>query len=196
MLRGNHESRQISEVYGFYDECLRKFGDVDVWRMFTDLFDYIPISGLIRGELLCMHGGLSPELNTIDEIWELDRIQEVPPAGPMCDLLWSDPADEEGWTVSSRGAGWLFGPDTSLAFNHTNGLKMIARGHQMLMEGYDVTHDGRVATIFSAPNYCYRCNNLAGMMQVDDKLNVYFKDFRAAPRRASFSSKKLMNMFL
>ncbi len=75
MLRGNHESRQISEVYGFYDECIKKFGNADVWRMFTDLFDYLPITATIQGEMLCMHGGLSPDIHTVDEIWELDRIQ-------------------------------------------------------------------------------------------------------------------------
>jgi serine/threonine-protein phosphatase 2A catalytic subunit len=114
----------------------------------------------------------------------------------MCDLLWSDPVDENGWGPSSRGAGYLFGPDTSLEFTRVNSLRMIVRGHQMLMDGYDTTHDGRVATVFSAPNYCYRCNNLAGMMLVDDKLNVCFKDFRAAPRRASFTSKKMVDYFL
>ncbi len=75
----------------------------------------------------------------------------------MCDLLWSDPDDRAGWGISPRGAGYTFGQDISEQFNHTNGLDLIARAHQLVMEGYNWSHDQNVVTIFSAPNYCYRC---------------------------------------
>eukprot|EP00798_Chlamydomonas_sp_ICE-L_P017623 gene17623-23964_t len=78
ILRGNHESRQITQVYGFYDECLRKYGSADVWRAFTDLFDYLPLTGVVENQIFCLHGGLSPALDTLDHIRALDRIQEVP----------------------------------------------------------------------------------------------------------------------
>ena len=93
ILRGNHESRQITQVYGFYDECLRKYGNANVWKYFTDLFDYLPLTALVDSQIFCLHGGLSPSIDTLDHIRALDRLQEVPHEGPMCDLLWSDPDD-------------------------------------------------------------------------------------------------------
>jgi len=78
ILRGNHESRQITQVYGFYDECLRKYGNANVWKFFTDLFDYLPLTALVDGQIFCLHGGLSPSIDTLDHIRALDRLQEVP----------------------------------------------------------------------------------------------------------------------
>ncbi|CAG9839757.1 unnamed protein product [Diabrotica balteata] len=100
ILRGNHESRQITQVYGFYDECLRKYGNANVWKFFTDLFDYLPLTALVDSQIFCLHGGLSPSIDTLDHIRALDRLQEVPHEGPMCDLLWSDPDDRGGWGIS------------------------------------------------------------------------------------------------
>ncbi|KAJ3517587.1 hypothetical protein NLJ89_g397 [Agrocybe chaxingu] len=134
ILRGNHESRQITQVYGFYDECLRKYGNANVWRFFTDLFDYLPLTALIDNQIFCLHGGLSPSIDTLDHVRSIDRVQEVPHEGPMCDLLWSDPDDRCGWGISPRGAGYTFGQDISEAFNHNNGLTLVARAHQLVME--------------------------------------------------------------
>ena len=78
ILRGNHESRQITQVYGFYDECLRKYGNANVWKYFTDLFDYLPLTALVDSQIFCLHGGLSPSIDTLDHIRALDRLQEVP----------------------------------------------------------------------------------------------------------------------
>ena len=107
LIRGNHESRQITQVYGFYDECLRKYGSITVWRYCTEIFDYLSLSAIIDGRIFCVHGGLSPSIQTLDQIRTIDRKQEVPHDGPMCDLLWSDPEDTQGWGVSPRGAGWV-----------------------------------------------------------------------------------------
>jgi serine/threonine-protein phosphatase 2A catalytic subunit len=122
-------------------------------------------------------------LQTLDEVRALDRVQEVPHEGPMCDLLWSDPDERPGWSVSPRGAGYTFGEDVSRQFNHRNGLRMVARAHQLVMEGFQRCHHDAVVTIFSAPNYCSRCLNEAAIMEVDEKLQMSFQRFAAAPRR-------------
>lgn len=183
ILRGNHESRQITQVYGFYDEVLRKYGTANVWKMFTSLFDYLPVTALIENNVFCLHGGLSPSIDTLDHIRSLDRIQEVPHEGPMCDLLWSDPDDRVGWGVSPRGAGYTFGRDISEQFHLANGLTLIARAHQLVMEGYNWSHEHRVVTVFSAPNYCYRCGNQAAIMEIDETMHHNFLQFDPAPRR-------------
>ncbi|CAI4316483.1 ASN_HP2_G0006640.mRNA.1.CDS.1 [Saccharomyces cerevisiae] len=182
ILRGNHESRQITQVYGFYDECLRKYGSANVWKMFTDLFDYFPVTALVDNKIFCLHGGLSPMIETIDQVRDLNRIQEVPHEGPMCDLLWSDPDDRGGWGISPRGAGFTFGQDISEQFNHTNDLSLIARAHQLVMEGYSWSHQQNVVTIFSAPNYCYRCGNQAAIMEVDENHNRQFLQYDPSVR--------------
>jgi serine/threonine-protein phosphatase 2A catalytic subunit len=183
ILRGNHESRQITQVYGFYDECLRKYGNANVWKYFTDLFDYLPLTALIEKQIFCLHGGLSPSIDSLSNIMEQDRCIEVPHEGPMCDLLWSDPDDRCGWGISPRGPGYTFGQDISEQFNHNNGLTLIARAHQLVMEGYNWCHEKNVVTIFSAPNYCYRCGNQASVMEIDEHLEYTFLQFDPAPRR-------------
>jgi len=183
VLRGNHESRQITQVYGFYDECVRKYGSANVWKLFTDLFDYFPLTALVEHSVFCLHGGLSPSIDTLDHVRQLDRVQEVPHEGPMCDLLWSDPDDRSGWGISPRGAGFTFGMDISQQFNERNGLSLVARAHQLVMDGYNWSHERAVVTIFSAPNYCYRCGNQAAIMEVDESLNKTFLQFDPAPRR-------------
>jgi len=183
ILRGNHESRQITQVYGFYDECLRKYGNANVWKQFTDLFDYLPLTALIEKQIFCLHGGLSPSIDSLLNISDQNRVQEVPHEGPMCDLLWSDPDDRSGWGISPRGAGYTFGQDISEQFNHNNNLTLIARAHQLVMEGFNWCHEKHVVTIFSAPNYCYRCGNQAAIMEIDEHLEYTFLQFDPAPRR-------------
>jgi len=181
LIRGNHESRQITQVYGFYDECLRKYGSVNVWRYCTEIFDYLSLAALIEDKVFCVHGGLSPSISTIDEIRGIDRKQEVPHDGSMCDLLWSDPEDMQGWGVSPRGAGYLFGSDVVRAFSHRNKIQVFARAHQLVMDGYRWWFDQKLVTVWSAPNYCYRCGNQASIMELDEKVNYNFKLFEAAP---------------
>jgi hypothetical protein len=107
ILRGNHESRQITQVYGFYDECLRKYGNANVWKAFTDLFDYLPLTALIEKQIFCLHGGLSPSIDALSNILEQDRVQEVPHEGPMWSALTNTNAlahNKVGMRVLSRGA--------------------------------------------------------------------------------------------
>eukprot|EP00924_Labyrinthula_sp_SR-Ha-C_P002694 maker-scaffold_13-snap-gene-4.1-mRNA-1 protein AED:0.02 eAED:0.02 QI:95/1/1/1/1/1/3/191/349 len=183
ILRGNHESRQITQVYGFYDECVAKYGNAEVWKLLTDTFDYFPATAIIQDKIFCLHGGLSPSVDLVDQILSFDRVQEIPHEGAMCDLLWSDPDDREGWGASPRGAGFTFGKDVSQQFLHKNNLKLIARAHQLVMEGFNWGHDQNVVTIFSAPNYCYRCGNQAAIVEVSEDMRYTFLQFDPAPRK-------------
>ena len=137
-MRGNHESRQITQVYGFYEECQLKYGNASVWKSCCQVFDFLVLAAVVDGEILCVHGGLSPEIRTVDQIRVVARAQEIPHEGAFCDLVWSDPEEVDTWAVSPRGAGWLFGDKVASEFNHVNGLKLIARAHQLVNEGYKV----------------------------------------------------------
>jgi serine/threonine-protein phosphatase PP1-1 len=109
LVRGNHESRQITQVYGFYEECFQKYGSSSVWKCCCQVFDFLALAAVVDGKILCVHGGLSPEIRTLDQIRVVARAQEIPHEGAFCDLVWSDPEEVDTWAVSPRGAGWLFG---------------------------------------------------------------------------------------
>jgi serine/threonine-protein phosphatase 4 catalytic subunit len=162
---------------------LRKYGSVNVWRYCTEIFDYLSLAAVIEDEVFCVHGGLSPSINTLDQIRKINRKQEVPHDGAMCDLLWSDPdPDSDGWGLSPRGAGYLFGGDVVAQFNHANKISLIARAHQLVMEGYKPLFNDSLVTVWSAPNYCYRCGNVAAILELDENLNKNFKVFDSAPQ--------------
>ena len=163
-------------------QCLRKYGSVNVWRYCTEIFDYLSLSSIIEDKIFCVHGGLSPSINTLDQIRVIDRKQEVPHDGAMCDLMWSDPEEIDGWGLSPRGAGYLFGGDVVQQFNQTNAIELIARAHQLVMEGYKHMFTDTLVTVWSAPNYCYRCGNVAAILELDEHLNKNFKIFEAAPQ--------------
>lgn len=200
ILRGNHESRRVSATYGFYDECISKYGSASVWHRLTDLFDYLPIAAVVDQSVFCVHGGLSPHLPHVAHIELIDRVREIPQdGGPLADLMWSDPADDvevaktsanghskrsssthnsgggnehehdgeddmlHQWAVSPRGGGYLFGSKATKRFLHHNALGWMVRSHQLCLEGWRTDHDNRVLTVWSAPNYCYRCGNAAAV---------------------------------
>ena len=122
-------------------------------------------------------------MEKIDEIKKINRMQEIPHSGVMCDLLWSDPDDKKfGFEASPRGAGYVWGTDITDKFNYNNNLKVICRAHQLMMEGYLYVHQNNCLTVFSAPNYCYRCGNMASIVEVDDNLGISTHQYEAAPR--------------
>lgn len=181
LLRGNHECRDVTRRYGFYDECRLKYGTPEVWTTFMQTFDYLPVSALIDGKIFCLHGGLSPQIIFLDQARALDRFQEIPISGPMTDLVWSDPEYNSGWASSKRGAGFYFGADITTEFNHLNHLNFIARAHQVAPDGYMWQHDHGIVTIFSAANYCKNQYNLGSIMELDETLNYDFLCYESTP---------------
>jgi diadenosine tetraphosphatase ApaH/serine/threonine PP2A family protein phosphatase len=182
LLRGNHESRQITQVYGFYDEIQQKYGNANAWKYCCQVFDYLTLAAVIDAKILCLHGGLSPEIKTLDQIRVIQRNQEIPHQGALCDLMWSDPEDIETWQINQRGAGWVFGSKVTLEFNHINGLELVCRSHQLVQEGYKYMFpEQSLVTVWSAPNYYYRCGNIASILSLDENLNRDFKIFKESP---------------
>ncbi|XP_022722635.1 serine/threonine-protein phosphatase PP1-like isoform X2 [Durio zibethinus] len=133
LLRGNHECASVNRIYGFYDECKRRF-NVKLWKVFTDCFNCLPVAALIEEKIFCMHGGLSPELCNLDQIRNLKRPTDVPESGLLCDLLWSDPSkDIQGWGPNDRGVSYMFGSDCVIDCLKKLDLDLICRAHQHLI---------------------------------------------------------------
>ncbi|KZT52181.1 Metallo-dependent phosphatase [Calocera cornea HHB12733] len=182
LIRGNHESRAVTQTYGFYTECIRKYGNPNVWIYFTDMFDFLTLSVVIDDRIFCVHGGLSPSIHSIDQIKVVDRFREIPHEGPMADLVWSDPdPDKEDFAISPRGAGYTFGSQVVRKFLEINHMSHILRAHQLCMEGFSVSFDNRLSTVWSAPNYCYRCGNSASILEIGPGQEMHFNVFEAAP---------------
>mmetsp|Transcript_54380 Transcript_54380/g.62533 ORF Transcript_54380/g.62533 Transcript_54380/m.62533 type:complete len:319 (+) Transcript_54380:53-1009(+) len=175
LLRGNHECSSINRMYGFYDECKRRY-NIRLWKTFTECFNCLPVAAIIDEKILCMHGGLSPELTNLDQIQRIMRPTEVPDAGLLCDLLWSDPEkDVQGWADNERGVSYIFGSDVVTTFLKKHELDLICRAHQVVEDGYEFFSKRQLVTVFSAPNYCGEFDNSGAMMSVDETLMCSFQ---------------------
>jgi len=184
MLRGNHESASINRIYGFYDECRRRYS-IKLWKMFTECFNCLPVAALIDEKILCMHGGLSPELTSLDQIKRIMRPTDVPDAGLLCDLLWSDPdADTAGWGDNERGVSYVFGSEIVNAFLKKHDLDLICRAHQVVEDGYQFFTKRQLVTLFSAPNYCGEYDNAGALMSVDETLMCSFQILKPADKKS------------
>lgn len=174
LLRGNHECSSINRIYGFFDEVKRRHS-VKLWKQFTDTFNCMPVAALIENRILGMHGGLSPELRSLDQIHKILRPTDVPDSGLICDLLWADPAEGiTGWGANDRGVSWTFGADVVEKACRQFDLDLICRAHQVVEEGYQFFAQRRLVTVFSAPNYCGEFDNTAAVMTVDENLVCSF----------------------
>ncbi|KAG2273021.1 hypothetical protein Bca52824_067576 [Brassica carinata] len=183
LLRGNHEDAKINRIYGFYDECKRRF-NVRLWKVFTDCFNYLVYAR-----------GLSPELENLEQIREIQRPTEIPDNGLLCDLLWSDPDQKhEGWCDSDRGISCTFGADVVAEFLDKNDLDLICRGHQVVEDGYEFFAKRRLVTIFSAPNYGGEFDNAGALLSVDQSLVCSFEILKPAPSSSSIPLKKVPKM--
>nr|ACU24123.1 unknown [Glycine max] len=187
LLRGNHECASINRIYGFYDECKRRF-NVRLWKTFTECFNRLPVAALIDEKILCMHGGLSPDILNLDQIRNLQRPTDVPDTGLLCDLLWSDPSKEvQGWGMNDRGVSYTFGADKVSEFLQKHDLDLICRAHQVVEDGYEFFANRQLVTIFSAPNYCGEFDNAGAMMSVDETLMCSFQILKPADKKAKLS---------
>jgi serine/threonine-protein phosphatase PP1 catalytic subunit len=184
LLRGNHESASINRIYGFYDECKRRYS-IKLWKTFTDCFNCLPVAAVIDEKILCMHGGLSPELSSLDQIRRIIRPTDVPDTGLLCDLLWSDPdKDVQAWGENERGVSFVFGPEIISVFLKKQDLDLICRAHQVVEEGYEFFAKRQLVTLFSAPNYCGEFDNSGAMMTVDENLICSFQILKPAEKKS------------
>ena len=175
LLRGNHECASINRIYGFYDECKKRYS-IKLWKIFIDCFNCLPISAIIDNKILLMHGGLSPELNNINQLKNIIRPTDVPEEGLLCDLLWSDPENnDKGWSENDRGVSFTFNEKVVENFLNKNELDLLCRAHQVVQDGYEFFADRLLVTVFSAPNYCGEFDNAGAMMTIDENLVCSFK---------------------
>ena len=175
LLRGNHESEMINRTYGFYDECKRRY-NLRIWKIFSDCFNWLPISSIVNSRILCMHGGLSPDLKELKNIKQIVRPTEVPDKGLLCDLLWSDPdADAEDWAPNNRGISVLFNENLVEKAIDELDIDLICRAHQVVESGYEFFAQRQLVTVFSAPNYCGEFDNAGAFMLVNKDLMCGFK---------------------
>jgi serine/threonine-protein phosphatase PP1 catalytic subunit len=145
--------------------------------MFSDVFNCLPIAAIIDDKIFCIHGGISPELTSLDDIRNLTRPIEVPEEGLLCDLLWADPSTEvDGWDENDRGASVVFGIGPLDEFLQRFGFDLVCRAHQAVMSGYEFPFfpNQSILTLFSAPNYCYEFANKGAIMKVDENLFCTF----------------------
>jgi len=183
ILRGNHECASINRIYGFYDECKRRYS-IKLWKTFTDCFNCLPVAAIIDEKIFCTHGGLSPEMKSLDQVRQIERPCDVPEEGLLCDLLWSDPdKDIVGWGQNDRGVSFTFGPDVVAKFLRKHELDLICRAHQVVEDGYEFFAKRMLVTLFSAPNYCGEFDNAGSMMSVDESLMCSFQILKPAEKK-------------
>lgn len=193
MLRGNHECRQLTSFFNFKDECIYKYNE-ELYDLIMNSFDCLPLAAVVEDTFFCVHGGISPDISLIPEINKIDRFMETPREGPMCDLLWSDPHDDDkeegsaGWFEHNkvRQCSYLFGIQAVKKFNKENKMCAIIRAHEAQQDGYKMhminsnTGIPRAITIFSAPNYCDVYNNKAVVLKLNTNV-MNIKQFQEAP---------------
>ncbi|KAF2069253.1 hypothetical protein CYY_009423 [Polysphondylium violaceum] len=183
ILRGNHECASINRIYGFYDECKRRY-DTKLWKAFTDCFNCLPVAAIIDEKIFCMHGGLSPDLKNMEQIRRIIRPTIVPDNGLLCDLLWADPdKSAEGWEDNDRGVSYIFGPEIVEQFLKKHDLDLICRAHQVVEDGYEFFAKRQLVTLFSAPNYFGEFDNAGAMMGVDETLMCSFQILKPADKK-------------
>jgi serine/threonine-protein phosphatase PP1 catalytic subunit len=173
LLRGNHECEEICREYGFYDICVTLFNN-NLFKLFIEVFNCMPVAAVIQHKIFCVHGGLSPELNNLEQIRSIHRPIDVPQSGILCDLLWSDPSFNtfKYKQNKSRGTSVIFGEAAVVDFLKNNSLEMICRAHEVVPRGFQFFAGFGLVTIFSTTNYK---TNGAAFMKIDEKMHCSFE---------------------
>uniref|UniRef100_A0A803N6J3 Serine/threonine-protein phosphatase 5 n=1 Tax=Chenopodium quinoa TaxID=63459 RepID=A0A803N6J3_CHEQI len=167
LARGNHESRSMNKIYGFEGEVRSKLSETFV-ELFAEVFCCLPLAHVINQKVFVVHGGLfSVDGVKLSDIRAIDRFCEPPEEGLMCEVLWSDPQSNLGRGPSKRGVGLSFGPDVTKRFLQDNNLDLVVRSHEVKDEGYEIEHDGKLITVFSAPNYCDQMGNKGALIRFE-----------------------------
>ncbi|XP_011303529.1 serine/threonine-protein phosphatase 5 [Fopius arisanus] len=182
MSRGNHESAMMNRMYGFDGEVKAKY-TTQMALLFTEVYNWLPLAHLLNNRVIVMHGGLFSRDNvTLKEIREIVRNRQPPDEGVMCELLWSDPQPQPGRASSKRGVGVQFGPDITQKFLELNKLDYVVRSHEVKNDGYEIGHDGKCITVFSAPNYCDTMGNRGAFITLNGKdMKPNFRTYEAVP---------------
>uniref|UniRef100_A0A7I4YUK2 Serine/threonine-protein phosphatase n=1 Tax=Haemonchus contortus TaxID=6289 RepID=A0A7I4YUK2_HAECO len=178
LLRGNHECSKMNRLYGFYEELRRK-RCIYMWKKFQEVFNEMPLCAVVSSRLLCMHGGISPEIQNWDSLVTLQK-PKTPRAcddGIAVDLMWSDPSTDSctGFQFNAiRATSYIFGGDTIANICDMLDISMVVRAHEVVRGGHQFMYDRKLVTIFSAPNYCGTDGNAASVMRVSRRLEVSF----------------------
>ncbi|KAI7401142.1 Metallo-dependent phosphatase [Hortaea werneckii] len=198
--RGNHETDDMNRMYGFEGECKAKYNE-RIFKLFSESFSALPLATLVGDKYLTLHGGLFSDDNTsLDDIRKLNRHSQRQPGqeGLMMEMLWTDPQPNPGRGPSKRGVGLQFGPDITKRFCEKNNLEAVIRSHEVRMEGYEVEHDGRCITVFSAPKYCDSTENKGAYINIESDYKLQFHKFDAVPhpdiKPMAYANNGLMSM--
>lgn len=192
LLRGNHECRHLTDYFTFKLECKHKYSD-RIYEACMDSFCSLPLAAIMNKQFLCIHGGLSPELHTLDDIRAINRFREPPTQGLMCDLLWADPLEENDKPSTEsfvhnhvRGCSYFFTYQAACQFLERNNLLSIIRAHEAQDAGYRMYRKTKttgfpsVMTIFSAPNYLDVYNNKAAVLKYESNV-MNIRQFNCSP---------------
>lgn len=178
LLRGNHECPEVNRLYGLYSECESRFGnDKDiVFDKINEVLCSLPLCAVINKRVFCVHGGISPQLQNLEDINKINRFCNIPEDGILCDLMWSDPtiSPSGDWGMNSRGISCTYTANAVTKFLKANRLQLLCRAHQLVSEGYKFFADNKLVTVFSAPNYCGNCGNDGAVMKITENLVCSF----------------------
>lgn len=177
LLRGNHECSDLNGGYGFKDECIERYGTdgIKIWKDINKSFQMLPLCALINKSVFCVHGGISPNLNSLDEINTINCKCSIPDNGVLCDFTWGDPKTQNSkWEDNDRGCSYTFNNEALDEFMDKLDIDLVVRAHQVVDKGFQFFNNRKLVTVFSAPNYCGNVGNNASVMKISKKLECSF----------------------